>query len=693
MTSDEARLTDLPESLDLHSQDIAEAKRDELLRLFPEVRTEGGKLDIDRLRLALGESVDAGKERYALTWPGKAECFKVIQTPSLGALRPCPEESVNFDTTENLIIEGDNLEVLKLLQKSYLGKVKIVYIDPPYNTGNDFIYPDNYTESLQTYLEYTGQTDAEGRTFGTNTDADGRFHSKWLNMMYPRLYLARNLLKEDGAILISIDDAEIDNLRKICSEVFGEVNFIACLVWEKGRKNDARLFSVGHEYLVVYAKALDKLKETKTIWREEKPGAKDIWMEYVRLRALHGTDDKKVESAIKGWFQALPKNHPSKKWARYHRIDSNGPWRDRDISWPGGDGPTYDVVHPVTGKPCKVPEAGWRYSSSEEMQRQIKLGLVEFRKDHTEPPFRKAHIRPIPDEVEDDGATVEENGESEGELATQVRGSYLYKQSQVAVKYLRKLMGVKLYDNPKDHEEIAKLVKYIVGSSVSEIVVDFFAGSGTTGEAVLRLNEEFDSNHKFILVQLPEPCNPKERTGKAALNAGLTTVAEITKERIRRTVKTLNDVGEGKLNLEDATKRDRGFRVFKLAVSNLETWEAAKSKDPETLAKQLDLHVEHIRAGRTNQDLLYEVLLKSGFPLTTRVETLTLGGRKVNSVADGAFLVCLDRDLTLDLIRAIAEKRPERVTFLDVGFSGKDQLKANAVQMFKAKGVTSFRTI
>src|SRR5712691_975084 len=209
-----------PEKLDLRSHDIAESKQQELLRLFPEVCTEGDKLDFERLKLALGEAVDVGKERYGMNWPGKAECFRTIQAPSLGTLRPCPEESVNFDTTENLIIEGDNLEVLKLLQKSYLGKVKMVYIDPPYNTGNDFIYPDNYTESLQTYLEYTGQVGVEGKKFSTNTEADGRFHSKWLNMMYPRLYLARNLLRDDGLIFISIDDHEVGNLRALCNEVF-----------------------------------------------------------------------------------------------------------------------------------------------------------------------------------------------------------------------------------------------------------------------------------------------------------------------------------------------------------------------------------------------------------------------------------------------------------------------------------------
>lgn len=287
-------MTNQPEELDLRSHDIAEDKRQELLRLFPEVCTEGGKVDFERLRLALGKAVDVGKERYGMNWPGKADCFKAIQTPSLGTLRPCPEESwppkpfssrgdaenaektsadsartlrvraprePDFNTSENLIIEGDNLEVLKLLQKSYLGKVKMIYIDPPYNTGNDFIYPDNYTESLQTYLEYTGQVDAEGRKFGTNTDTDGRFHSKWLNMMYPRLYLARNLLREDGVIFISIDDNEVDNLRKVCNEMFGEENFIAQFVWRKraGGGSDSLYVSTEHEYVLAFAKNIGEV--------------------------------------------------------------------------------------------------------------------------------------------------------------------------------------------------------------------------------------------------------------------------------------------------------------------------------------------------------------------------------------------------------------------------------------------------
>jgi len=243
-------MSDVVDRFDLRSQDLSKEKREEILRLFPGNSTEGGKIDFERLKQTLGEIVDVGKERYGMNWPGKADCFRTIQAPSMGTLRPCQMESVNFDATENLIIDGDNLEVLKVLQKSYLDKIKMIYIDPPYNTGNDFIYPDDYSESLQTYLEYTGQVDAQGKRFGTNTEADGRFHSKWLNMMYPRLFLARNLLQEDGILFISIDDSEADNLRKICSEIFGEENFIGVVVWKKryqGAKE--KHLVILHEYI------------------------------------------------------------------------------------------------------------------------------------------------------------------------------------------------------------------------------------------------------------------------------------------------------------------------------------------------------------------------------------------------------------------------------------------------------------
>jgi adenine-specific DNA-methyltransferase len=289
-----------PETLDLRSHDIAADKQQELLRLFPEIRTEGGKIDFERLKLALGEMVDVGKERYGMNWPGKADCFKTIQAPSLGTLRPCREESVNFNTTENLIIEGDNLEVLKLLQKAYLGKVQMIYIDPPYNTGNDFIYPDDYSESLQTYLEYTGQVDAQGKKFSTNTEANGRFHSKWLNMMYPRLYLARNLLREDGFLVVSVDDGELNNLRALLNEILGEENFVAVLVFDRNRKNDAKLFSVGHEYMIVFARNKALLTELNVRLRAPEEGVEEIRQEFERLRKVYSDNWALVGDKNKG---------------------------------------------------------------------------------------------------------------------------------------------------------------------------------------------------------------------------------------------------------------------------------------------------------------------------------------------------------------------------------------------------------
>jgi adenine-specific DNA-methyltransferase len=337
-----------------------------------------------------------------------------------------------------------------------------------------------------------------GKVVGSEAEDLSR-HDKWLSMIYPRLTLLKKFLREDGVILISIDDFEAAYLKALLDEIFGRQNFIAQLVWEKGRKNDARLFSVGHEYMIVYANSLDYLRKQGTIWREPKPGAKEIWDEYVGLRKKYGDNDEAVEKALRDWYKALPPKHPSKALSRYKHIDKNGPWRDRDISWPGGNGPRYDVIHPVTKKPCKVPESGWRFSYPEEMQRQINLGLVVFREDHTDPPFRKAHLKPISEEVVDNQGDddVEEN-----EIGLQVMPSVFYKQSQVSVKLLRKIMGEKVFENPKDHEVLIRLFKYITNSD--DIILDSFAGSGTTAHAVMQLNAEEDSNRRFVLVEMDE---------------------------------------------------------------------------------------------------------------------------------------------------------------------------------------------
>ena len=641
-------MTDI-DRIDSTSPDQREELIARLKDVAPEVFTDGA-INLDRLAELVGLSVDNGPERYGLTWPGKRAAIAMLQAPSAATLAPDVGESVNFDMAQHVFIEGENLEVLKLLYKSYFGRVKLIYIDPPYNTGNDFIYHDDFADPLSAYLIQTGQMTEDGDMTTSAPEKAGRFHSNWLSMMYPRLSMARQMLTEEGVILISINDAEAANLRLLCDDVFGAENFIAQMVWEKGRKNDAKLLSVGHEYVFVYARSLLALKEAKTVWREEKPGAREIWDAYVRLRAAHGEGeraDKVIEQELQAWFSELPKSHPSKKWSRYKRVDSNGPWRDRDISWPGGDGPRYDVPHPETKQPCKVPERGWIYSKPEEMQRQIDLGLVEFRADHTEPPFRKYHIKPVSYELLDDDEAEfddDETGDEVEELATQVRGTVFYKQSQVSVKYLRTLMGAKVFDNPKDHDELAKLFRYMAVNGEQPIIMDFFAGSGSSGEAVIRLAANGMAGARYIGVQLPEAVNPKERTGKAALVKGWETITQVTRERLRRV-----------LALPDIAPSNQGFRAFRLCASNIRRWTGVEDKTAEGYLKQMEAFADTLVSGWKAEDVIWEVALREGLPLTASVVAITeIALPKCWRVSDAdsgrAFTICLAD--TIDLIDA-----------------------------------------
>ena len=654
------------EKLDLRSHDITEEKRKELIRLFPEFRTEGHKLDFERLKLALGEAVDTGKERYGMNWPGKAECLRTIQTPSLGTLRPCPAESVNFDTTENLIVEGDNLEVLKLLQKSYLGKVKMIYIDPPYNTGNDFIYPDNYSESLQTYLEYTGQVDAEGRKFATNAETDGRFHSKWLNMLYPRLYLARNLLREDGVIFISIDDKELHNLRRLCDELFGEENRVGLIAWKNVTDNNPTLITPDNEFIVCYARSRETLPRA---WTSRFSIAKDILQgEYERLKS-EGLPIAEIQERIR---EFIADNEESVGFlSRYKHVDEGGVYTGSEsVHNPRPPGYDFQVIHPSTGKAMRKPASGYRFPEATFREMEAK-GIILYGPDEA----RIVKIKKYLTDYEDALRSVIT---LDGRL-----GSYELKRLFPS--------SDSIFTNPKPSELLETLISF--AADADALILDCFAGSGSTGHAVLDLNRKDGGTRRFILVQLPEPCEE----GSGASKAGLRTIADITKERVRRVIKKLNEslesTVEGPFKKKDDRKQDRGFRVFTLAESNFKLWNAEAPKDADGLAKQLELHVDHIREGRTQDDLLYEILLKSGFALTTPVEILSVAGKTLHSVSSGALLVCLERELTLELIRAIADKKPERVVCLDEGFASNDQLKANAVQIFKNKGVTSFKTV
>jgi adenine-specific DNA-methyltransferase len=615
-----------PEKMKLTSMDVAGEKREELKqclkRRFPEVFAED-KIDFDQLKRVLGEWVDAGKERFGLNWPGKADCMKIIQQPSIATLKPCREESVNFDETENLFIEGDNLEVLKLLQKSYFGKVKMIYIDPPYNTGKEFIYPDKYAETLETYLAYTGQMDNEGKKFSTNTETTGRFHSRWLNMMYPRLYLARNLLREDGVIFISIDDNEVSNLQKCCSEIFGEDNFVANIIWQKkySPQNDAKYFSDSHEHILLFANNIEEYQ----------------------VGLLPRT--KEADSRYKN-----PDN------------DYRGPWKSSDLTrqeFRPND--YYEIVNPLNGKKFLPPKGNSWGRPKEKVSELIEDGRIWFGPDGNSVPSLKRFLSEVKQ-----GITPQTIWERKDVGDTQ-EGKKLIKQY---------FGNSSVYETPKPPRLIQRAL-LTANAKEGDIIMDFFAGSCATAEACFNNRKSI----KFILVQLPEVC----QEGSEPFKAGYKTIADIGKERIRRVIQKIEKEREDELPLDDKTKLDLGFRGFKLDSSNFKVWDGGLSDaDEEALQRQLEMHVEHVSEESSQEGILFELLLKVGFPLTTKVRSIEMADKQVFSIENGAMLICLEDEVTPELIDAIAEADPLQVICLDRAFKGNDQLKANAVQTFKA---------
>jgi len=549
-------------------------------------------------------------------------------------------------------------------------------IDPPYNTGSDsFIYPDRFQESKEDYLRRINDRSDDGTLmregfFRQNSKENGHYHSNWLSMMLPRLYIARNLLREDGVILVSIDDNEAANLKLLMDEVFGPENLIAQMVWEKGRKNDAKLVSVGHEYMLIYARSMAKLKENKTVWREPKPGAKEIVEKWRELKVQHGENNHEAQQeGLREWYKSLSNSHPSKKLSRHKWVDKWGPWRDRDISWPGGGGPRYDVPHPMTRQPCEVPEAGWRFATPEEMQRQIKLGLVEFRTDHTQPPFRKAHLLPVSGELlEDQDTEFDDEGIADEEIGLQVVGSVIYKQSQVSVKYLRKLMGGKLFNNPKDHEVLAKLISYCMGDDDQGLVVDFFAGSASTVEAVLALNAKEGGNRRVLAVQLPEPCDENS----AAFKAGYPTIAALSRERICRVIKQLKTQGD----LVSPAPPSLGVKSFLLAPSNFKQWRGDGIDTQEQLAEQMRMFADLQTERGQVEEILYELLLKFGQELTTPIETIEIEGSKAFAIHGRQILFVLEAFLE-PMIQPLMDMKPREIITIDGVFRDSDTLKTN----------------
>jgi len=635
-----------PGKMNLKSMNITEEQKAKLRELFPEVFTEG-KVDFDKLRLTLGDEVDDGTERYGMNWHGKRDCFKVIQQPSAGTLKPCRDESVNFDDTENLFIEGDNLEVLKLLQKSYYGKVKMIYIDPPYNTGKEFIYPDNYKENLDTYLAYTGQVDDEGRKFSTNAECEGRFHSNWLNMMYPRLFLARNLLREDGVIFISIDDNEMTNLKKLCDDIFGEECFVESFVWKKsyGGGPKEKYAVTQHEYVLLYVKQIEQLPEFNLKYDPDK------------VERYYKHEDKNVK--VRGPYRLKPLEATKSMDARPNLV----------YGIPAPDGT--DVF----------PKRQWLWGK-ERVLKALDQGELEFISSSFGVTYNyKQYLR-------------DENGVERGEKPFSViDGIY----TQRGTDDLRKLFDDKVVVQfPKPVDLIKKFIEIGSVNDTDSIVLDFFAGSATTADSVINLNAENHLKNKFIMVQLPELCDQVSD----AYMMGYKTIADIGKDRIRRVIRKIADErkpGEGELpgmEVENA-ELDLGFRVFKLDRSNFKLWDGEVGEAPTEaqLVEQLELGIDHINPASTPEDILYELLLKSGFELTTKVESLELAGKTVYSVEKGALLICLEDNLTKDVITGMARLQPARVVCLDHGFAGNDQLKTNAVQIMKSHEVGDFRTV
>ena len=679
-------------TMDGFSMNIEQTNLDKLRSVFPECVSEG-KLDIDKLLSLCGEYIDNDFEKYKFEWKGKADCLRLAQKRSTGTLRPCREESVDWDTTQNLYIEGDNLEVLKLLQTAYYRKVKMIYIDPPYNTGNDFVYADDFADPMARYKEVTQQTTK------SNPETMGRYHTNWLNMMYPRLRLAANLLRDDGVIFISIDDAELYNLKKICDEVFGEENYVATLVYDKNRKNDAKYFSVGHEYMLVYFKSAATIYEMGIVLRATKEGIDEVKEEFQRLRTLYNDDWAKVNEGLKALYASWPADDPRKSLARFTRVDEKGPYRDDgNINWPGGGGPMYDVIHPITGKICKKPVSGWRYPTPERLQEEIAKGHVVFGKDETTVPRVRMNLF-----------------EADKEVLRSVHFSYAQTATNEFVKIFD---GKRVFENPKSVDDIKKLVEYITAKTDGDIILDFFSGSATTAHAVMQLNAEDGGNRRFILVQLPELCDEKSE----AYKAGYKNICEIGKERIRRAGKMLKDALESSglfvramkrhqdqhdslegfayaeweespevinAKKEMAAKLDVGFRVFKLDTSNLETWDATPIEDEQLdlLYRRMNSMIHRVKPERTDLDMIYEIMLKLGVPLTYSVTPFSINNKTVYGVGDDCLLlVCLAEDVQPEDVEQMTEYAPAKIIISRDSFAD-DTAMANAYYILRDHGI------
>lgn len=650
----------------MESIDMTEQNIEKIGALFPNCITEmkdaDGKpkkaINFDLLRQMLSGNVIEGDEAYEFTWVGKKAAIVEANKPIRKTLRPCKEESVNWDSTENLYIEGDNLEVLKLLQESYLGKVKMIYIDPPYNTGNDFIYRDDFKQSVAEYDEDSGVYDEDGNRMFRNTDSNGRFHSDWCSMIYSRLMMARNLLSNDGVIFISIDENEVGNLRKIMGEVFGDSNFAGEIIWKNSSKNDQAYISIQHEYILCYVKSK---ADNPGEWVEPKEGVDEIFKAFDGFKKQYGNDWKAIHKAAIEWYKQFPESNPISSSKHYSWMDERGVYFPADISGPHFGQYRYDVVHPVTGKVCKEPASGWRFSETT-MKERIAQGLVHFGDDETTVPNNKTYL---------------------ANTLNQSLTSIKYKDGRVASKQLAALMGKNYFTNPKDVDILAMLMR-AVGVKDGDIVLDFFSGSGSTAEAVMNLSAN-GVNAKFILVQIQEDLDVtlSKATGssKQVLANSIELcnelgkphfLTEIGKERIRRAAKKIAE------EHPDA-KFDGGFRVLKLDDTNMKDVYYAPADYEQNV---LDLLESNIKEDRTDLDLLFGCLLEWGLPLSLPYQSEDIEGCTVHNYNDGDLIACFDENIPDSVIKTIAKRQPLRVVFRDSSFAG-SPAKINVTQIFK----------
>ncbi len=684
-----------PNDPETRSPDLAAENLRKLKALFPELVTEGPEgaaVNVDVLKALVGDkTVTDAEEKYGLNWHGKRRARQLALTPSTGTLRPCPEDSVDWDTTQNLMIEGDNLEVLKLLQKSYAGKVKLIYIDPPYNTGKDFVYPDNFQDNIKNYLELTGQVEG-GAKLSSNTESSGRFHTDWLNMMYPRLKLAQSLLTRDGAIFVSCDETEQPRLRAAMDDIFGQENFIADMVWAAGRKNDSRLISVSHEYIICYARDAGFLTEQKIEWRQRKKGLEDIYAQYEKLKREHGTDYAAMTAGMKEWYKGLADSHPAKAHRHYSHVDYRGIYFPDNISWPGGGGPKYEVLHPKTRKPVTVPSRGWMTSDPGKMKQWIADDRVHFGDDETAVPCIKSYLK---------------------DREYQAPYSVFYQDGRAATKRLRDLMDGDCFDFPKDEFVLQELIGMM--TSGGDVIVDCFAGSGTTGHAVMAQNAADGGNRRYILVQLPEPLDPENKEQKVAAEycdklGKPRNIAELTKERLRRAGKQIaheatKNTKKEQENffvsscLRESPKLDLGFRVFKLDSTNIREWEPKL----DDLEGSLQMSIEHLKTDRKEADILYELLLKLGLDLCVPIETRKIAGKDVHSIGGGVLMGCLAEKIARDEAEnlglgivewhnKLAPAGDTTCVFRDSAFAD-DVAKTNLAAILNQHGIANVRSL